>query len=90
MARLLNIGFGNSVNTDKVTAVVSPEAAPVKRLVQKAKEEDRAVDATQGRRTKAVLVMDDGHVVLSALQPETIARRFSSQAEEEGEEEDDA
>ncbi len=86
---MLNIGFGNSVNTDKVTAVVSPEAAPVKRLVQKAKEEDRTVDATQGRRTKAVLVMDDGHVILSALQPETISRRFSSKIEDEGEEEED-
>ena len=76
MSRLLNIGFGNCVNTGKITAVVSPEAAPVKRLVQVAKEDGRIIDATLGRRTKAVLVMDDGHVVLSALQPETIAGRY--------------
>lgn len=81
MARLINVGFGNGVNTGKIVAVVSPEAAPVKRLVQKAKEEGRCVDATQGRKTKGVLVMDDDHVVLSALQPETIARRFSNESE---------
>ena len=76
MSRLWKIGFGNCVNTGKITAVVSPEAAPVKRLVQVAKEDGRIIDATLGRRTKAVLVMDDGHVVLSALQPETIAGRY--------------
>ncbi len=89
MSRLLNIGFGNSVNTGKITAVVSPEAAPVKRLVQAAKEEGRVIDATLGRRTKAVLVMEDDHIVLSALQPETIAKRFSSGNDFEGKEEED-
>lgn len=76
MAKLLNIGFGNVVNMDKVVAVVSPDAAPIKRLVQAAKESGRAVDATQGRKTKAVLVTDGDMLVLSALQPETIAKRF--------------
>ena len=89
MSRLLNIGFGNCVNTGKITAVVSPEAAPVKRLVQVAKEDGRIIDATLGRRTKAVLVMDDGHVVLSALQTETLARRFSSDGDYEGKEEEE-
>ena len=82
MSRLLNIGFGNCVNTGKITAVVSPEAAPVKRLVQVAKEDGRIIDAT-------LLVMDDGHVVLSALQPETLARRFSSDGDYEGKEEEE-
>ena len=89
MSRLLNIGFGNSVNTAKITAFVSPEAAPVKRMVQAAKEEGRIIDATLGRRTKAVLVMEEGHIVLSALQPETIAKRFSSGNDFEGKEEED-
>lgn len=70
--RLLNIGFGNAVNADKIVAVVSPEAAPVKRIVQLAKDGGSAVDATCGRKTRSVIVCDSGHVVLSALQPETI------------------
>ena len=77
MNKLVNIGFGNAVNTAKILAVVSPAAVPVKRLVTKAKENGDLIDATQGRRTKAVLVMDDGSVVLSALQPETICRRVN-------------
>ena len=75
MNRLIHIGFGNIVNTDKIIAIVSPEAAPIKRLVQKAKETGQAIDATQGRKTKAVLVMENSQVVLSALLPETIAGR---------------
>ena len=67
MNRLIHIGFGNIVNTDKIIAIVSPEAAPIKRLVQKAKETGQAIDATQGRKTKAVLVMENSQVVLSAL-----------------------
>lgn len=70
--RLLNIGFGNAVNADRIVAVVSPEAAPVKRIVQLAKDGGSAVDATCGRKTRSVIVCDSGHVVLSALQPETI------------------
>ena len=75
MARFVHIGYGNMVNVDRVDAIVSPEAAPVKRLVQHAKENGTAVDATQGRKTKAVLLMADGQVVLSALLPETITSR---------------
>ena len=78
MARFVNIGFGNLVNADKIVAVVSPDAAPIKRMVQSAKEEGRIVDATQGRRTKGVLITEDTYVILSALQPDTIARRFQS------------
>ncbi len=75
MDKLIHIGFGNIVNTAKIIAIVGPDSAPVKRLVQKAKEEGRVIDATQGRKTKAVLVMENSQVVLSALMPETIAGR---------------
>lgn len=78
MSRFVNIGFGNLVNADKIVAVVSPDAAPIKRMVQSAKEEGRIIDATQGRRTKGVLITEDTYVVLSALQPDTIGRRFQS------------
>ncbi len=77
MAGLVNIGFGNLINAGKVSAVVNPDAAPVKRLVQSAKEQQLVIDATQGRRTKAVIVLDTGQIVLSAVQPDTIARRFA-------------
>lgn len=77
MARLINIGFGNVVNTDKILAVVNPDAAPVKRMIQNAKENGTVVDATQGRKTKAVLVTTADVLILSALQPETITKRFS-------------
>ena len=76
MARLINIGFGNVVNSQKIVAVVSPDAAPVKRMVQSIKGTRSLIDATQGRRTRAVIIMTDDHVVLSALQPETIAGRY--------------
>lgn len=72
---LIHIGFGNIVNTSKIIAIVSPESAPIKRMVQRAKEQGTAIDATQGRRTKSVLVMENGQVVLSALLPETVAGR---------------
>ena len=87
MSKLINIGFGNAVNTDKIVAVVSPDAAPVKRMVQSAKESGKAIDATQGRKTKAVIVTSDDYLVLSALQPETIAKRFSEAYGEEEREE---
>lgn len=80
MADFINIGFGNLVNTEKVIAVVNPDAAPIKRMVQNAKEQQRVVDATQGRRTKAVIVMETEQIVLSAVQPDTIARRLSLSA----------
>lgn len=75
MSQFIHVGFGNIVNTDKIIAVVSPESAPVRRLVQRAKEAGTAVDATQGRKTKAVLVMENSQLILSALLPETIAQR---------------
>ena len=74
--QLVNIGFGNVVSANKIVSIVSPEAAPIKRLVQEAKDEKRAIDATCGRRTRAVLIMDSEHVILSAVQPETIAARL--------------
>lgn len=75
MGRLIHIGFGNVVNTGKIIAIVSPDSAPIKRLIQKAKETGAAIDATQGRKTKAVLIMENNQIVLSALLPETIAGR---------------
>lgn len=77
MAKLINIGFGNVVNSDKIVTVVSPDAAPVKRMVQSVKGTVSLVDATQGRKTKAVIITSDDHLILSALQPDTIARRFA-------------
>lgn len=76
--KLIHIGFGNIVNTEKIIAIVSPDSAPIKRMVQNAKESGMAIDATQGRKTKAVLVMENSQIVLSALLPETIAGRARS------------
>lgn len=84
MSRLIHIGFGNVVNEDKIVAIVHPEAAPIKRLVSHAKDRGLAVDATQGRKTKAVIVMEGQQVVLSALLPETILGRAGSQDDTEG------
>lgn len=78
MLRLINIGFGNMIAAERIVAVVSPDSAPVKRLVQEARDAHRIVDATQGRRTRAVVVTDSDHVVLSAIQPETVASRAGS------------
>ena len=75
MSKLVSIGFGNLVNAEKIIAIVTPDAAPVRRLVARAKEDGRSVDATQGRKTKAVLVMEGDQIVLSALLPETIRGR---------------
>ena len=74
--KLINIGFGNMVNTTKIIAIVSPESAPIKRLVQNAREKGMAIDATQGRKTKSVLFMENSQVVLSALLPDTIVGRM--------------
>ena len=73
--KLINIGFGNMVSAGRVVAVVSPDSAPVKRLVKEARERGMLIDASYGRSTRAVLIMDSDHVVLSALQPETVASR---------------
>mgnify|MGYP000771188336 CR=1 FL=1 len=77
--KLINIGFGNMVNADRVIGIVSPDSAPIKRLVQDAREKGALIDASYGRRTQAVLIMDSDHVVLSALQPETVASRAAGQ-----------
>lgn len=74
---LVNIGYGNVVNMDKVISIIRADAAPIKRMIQVAKDENMAVDATCGRKTKCILVMDSGHVVLSALLPETIENRVT-------------
>lgn len=83
MDKLIHIGFGNIVNAGKIIAIVSPQSAPVKRLVQKARESGDAIDATQGRKTKAVLVMENSQLVLSALLPETIALRVQAESRDE-------
>lgn len=81
--QLINIGFGNIVSANRIIAIVSPESAPIKRIVQEAKENGTAVDATCGRRTRAVVIMDSGHVILSAVQPETVAGRLDKEEEVE-------
>ncbi len=78
MVGFVNIGFGNIVSASRIVAMISPDSAPIKRLVQNARDSGMAIDATQGRRTRAVLVMDDGHILLSALLPETISSRWES------------
>ena len=84
--QLINIGFGNIVSANRIIAIVSPESAPIKRIVQEAKDSGQAVDATYGRRTRAVLIMDSGHIILSAVQPETVAGRLDKDEKEEIEE----
>ncbi len=79
--KLINIGFGNMVSSGRIIAVVSPESAPIKRIVQEARDRSMLIDATYGRRTRAVLVMDSDHVMLSAIQPETIAGRLGGNSE---------
>ena len=89
--KLINIGFGNIVSASRVVAIVGPDAAPVKRIIQDARERGLLIDATCGRRTRAVLVTDSQHVILSAVQPETIAHRLESReilADADEEEED--
>jgi hypothetical protein len=76
--KLVNIGFGNIVAANRIVAIVSPESAPIKRIIQEAREKGVLIDATYGRRTRAVIVVDSGHVILSAVQPETVANRLSS------------
>lgn len=76
--QFINIGFGNIVSANRVIAIVGPDAAPIKRIVQEAKDKGIAIDATCGRKTRAVLIMDSGNIILSAIQPETIAGRLES------------
>ena len=86
--KLIHVGFGSLVSADRLIAIVSPDSAPIKRMVQEARERGVLIDASYGRRTRAVLVMDNDHVVLSALQPETVANRLSGE-KDTGEEEDE-
>ncbi len=81
--KLINIGFGNMVSASRMIAIVSPESAPIKRIVQDARERGTLIDATYGRRTRAVIIMDSEHVVLSALQPETVSNRIVDKEDKE-------
>lgn len=76
--KMINIGFGNIISESRVIAIVSPESAPIKRLITEARESNQLIDATYGRKTRAVIIMDSNHLVLSAIQPETVAQRFLS------------
>ncbi|OPZ92641.1 MAG: hypothetical protein BWY74_01486 [Firmicutes bacterium ADurb.Bin419] len=76
--KLINIGFGNIVSASRLVAIVSPESAPIKRIIQEARERGMLVDATYGRRTRAVIITDSDHIILSAVQPETVAHRLNS------------
>ena len=82
LMKLVNIGFGNMINAARLIAVVSPDSAPIKRIVQESKERGTLIDATQGRRTRAVIIMDSDHVVLSYLQSETVANRLNGEPDE--------
>ena len=75
---LINIGFGNIVSANRLVAIVSPDSAPINRIIQDARDRGTLIDATCGRRTRAVLIMDSEHVILSAVQPETVAHRLDS------------
>ena len=83
--KLINIGYGNMVASNRIISIVSPESAPIKRLVQEARDSGNAIDATYGRKTRAVVIADSGHIILSAVQPETVAGRLTDK-DEEGEE----
>ena len=80
--KLINIGFGNMVSANRLIAIVSPESAPIKRIVQEARDKGSLIDATYGRRTRAVIIMDSDHIILSAVQPETVANRLDSSNED--------
>ena len=81
--RLVNIGFGNMISANRLVSIVSPESAPIKRVVREAEDKRMLINATYGRRTRAVIIMDSGHVVLSSLQPETVANRINEKDEGE-------
>lgn len=74
--KLINIGFGNIVSANRIISIVSPESAPIKRIIQEARDRNMLIDATYGRRTRAVIIADSDHVILSAVQPETVAQRL--------------
>ncbi len=81
--KLINIGFGNMVSARKLVAIVSPESAPIKRIIQDARDRGSLIDATYGRRTRAVIITDSDHVILSAVQPETVANRLDDDDEDD-------
>ncbi len=87
--KLINIGFGNMVSASRLVAIVSPESAPIRRIVTKAKEGNMLIDATYGRRSRSVLITDSEHIILSPIQPETIANRLSSEYEDDDDEDDE-
>jgi len=87
--RLVNVGFGNFVVADRIIAIVNPNSAPMKRLKEEAKEGHRLIDATQGRKTRSIIITDSNHVILTAIQTETIAQRFLSDVTKIKEEEND-
>ncbi len=87
--KLVNIGFGNMVSANRMVAIVSPESAPVKRIIQEAKEQGTLIDATHGRRTRAVIVTDSDHIILTYLQAETLANRIDEEDITEVEEDDE-
>lgn len=80
--KLVNIGFGNIVSSNRIVAIVSPESAPVKRIIMESRDSGRLVDATYGRRTRAVIITDSNHVILSSVQPETVAQRLAQKEED--------
>lgn len=86
--KFINIGFGNMVAADRIVTIVSPESAPIKRLMQDAKSEGKVIDVSCGRRTRAVIITDSGHVIFSAIQSETIANRLDSDTEIEDDSEE--
>ena len=86
--KFINIGFGNMVASERVIAIVSPDSAPIKRLMQDAKDEGRVIDVSCGRRTRSVIITDSEHVILSAIQSETIANRLDNSSDEDGTDED--
>ena len=87
--RLINIGFGNMVSVNRIVAIVSPESAPIKRIITKSREVNMLVDATYGRRSRAVIMTDSGHVILSPVQPETIANRLCTDYQDDVEDNDE-
>ena len=87
--KLINIGFGNMISAGRLVAIVSPDSAPIKRMVQEARDRGTLIDATYGRRTRSVLIMDNDHLVLSALQPDTVASRLESREAPEAEEDEE-
>ncbi|MBO4283549.1 MAG: DUF370 domain-containing protein [Clostridia bacterium] len=88
--KFINVGFGNMVAAERIVVIAGPDSAPIKRLVQDARDAGRVIDVTCGRRTRAVLLTDSEHVILSAIQSETISNRLASEEEEEDEEEEEA